>query len=339
MGNDHHNPKTSRKKQRYESVLQEVNALLQESEQKAIANFQKPTWPVILIMGAPRSGSTILYQYLAHTSCFSYPTNLLSRFYESVYIGMRIQQLLTQKDQFGELLEFQNNATRYESDLGKTEGALSPHEFSYFWRRFFPVHKTETNYLPKDVLEQIDTSVFRKELAAMEYLDHKPVLMKGMLINFNIDFLHKMLNNVVFIHVKRDPANNMRSLLQAREKYTGSREEWYSFRPPQYQELRQLSPEDQVAGQVFYINQSVEDALGLLPEEKRLRVQYEDFCQEPQQTFDKLHKKLKAQGYDGSLSPSADMPSSFENRNQDDQKEELAELEDRYWKFAKTANQ
>ena len=333
MENYQHPSQTYSKDQRYESVLQEVNVLLQESEQNAIQDLEIPEWPVILIMGAPRSGSTILYQYLAHTSCFSYPTNLLSRFYNSVYIGMRIQQLLTQKDQFGELIEFQNRATRYESDLGKTQGALSPHEFSYFWRQFFPVHQTETNYLPQDVLEKIDTSTFLKELAAMEYLQQKPVMMKGMLVNFNINFLLKILKNVIFIHVKRQPAHNMRSLLQAREKYNGTREEGYSFRPPEYRELCQLPPEDQVAGQLFSINKAVEDALCFVSPQQAMTVQYEEFCQNPEQTFEALRTRLASQGYEA-VNPSEGLPDGFTNRNhQHSNQGELTKLAERYKRF------
>ena len=38
---------------------------------------------VVLVVGGPRSGSTVMMQWLASSGVFAYPSNLLSRFYRA----------------------------------------------------------------------------------------------------------------------------------------------------------------------------------------------------------------------------------------------------------------
>lgn len=128
-----------------ESLLQGVNDLLAEAERRIIEDSAGPTKPLIFIVGAPRSGTTLMLQWLAASGRFAYPTNLLSRFFKAPYIGVRIQQLLTDPslDYRGELFELTGTTIDWVSNAGKTRGVLQPHEFFYFWRRFFPVDQAQ----------------------------------------------------------------------------------------------------------------------------------------------------------------------------------------------------
>src|SRR5689334_1008692 len=87
-----------RRNSKLEELLRETNQLLAPSEAAAVADFRMPRFPVVLIVGAARSGSTVTMQWLAQTGTFAYPTNLLSRFYGAPSIGARIQQILTKYD-------------------------------------------------------------------------------------------------------------------------------------------------------------------------------------------------------------------------------------------------
>src|SRR4030095_4024262 len=101
-------------------------------------------------------------QWLANTGVVSYPTNILSRFFGAPVIGAQIQCLLTKPPYNfrNELLDF-NSAIPFESEVGKTRGALSPNEFWYFWRRFLPFG--ELDWLPDEHLMEV---VDRKQLVA-----------------------------------------------------------------------------------------------------------------------------------------------------------------------------
>ena len=197
-----------------ESLLKEINGLIGPVEDRILQNFSMPEYPVVLIVGCGRSGSTLIMQWLANTGQFGYPTNLLSRFYQAPYLGARIQQLLTDP-RFNFRDEFQdfNNTFSYDSDLGKTQGILAPNEFWYFWRRFF--HYGDIQYLDQRSLEGVDRARFAAELASLEAAFEKPFAMKGMIINWNIPFVSNILDKVLFVYIKRHPILNVQSMLNS----------------------------------------------------------------------------------------------------------------------------
>ncbi|RME42332.1 MAG: sulfotransferase [Caldilineae bacterium] len=282
-----------RKDETLERLLEEVNRLLAPAEETVLARYRMPRWPVVIIVGAPRCGSTLTLQWLAATGRFAYPTNLLSRFYGAPYIGARIQQILTEHDFQGEIFDF-NPEVPFTSNLGKTRGALAPHEFWYFWRRFF--RATDTHRLAPEEVQHADTARFAAELAALEDAFGKPLAMKGMLLNWNIPDVSRALEKAIFLHVKRHPFYNIQSQLEARVKYFGRREPWHSLKPPEYHWLKDLSPIEQVAGQIYYTVRAVEAGLAQLPPARRLEIRYEDFCAHPEQLFQQLAEKFAQQG-------------------------------------------
>ena len=154
-----------RKSEILEDLLSELTSILGPAEAEAIRQFEMPKYPVIMIMGAGRCGSSLLLQWLANTGVFAYPTNILSRFYGAPYIGAKIQQILTEHDHNAEIFDL-SKEDLFSSDQGKTKGALAPNEFWYFWRRYFPF--AETNYLNEAEIANVDRKKFVSELAAIE---------------------------------------------------------------------------------------------------------------------------------------------------------------------------
>ena len=287
--------KEYRRNEHLEGLLKELNELLEPAQQPVLPKYSMPRYPVVLIVGCARAGSTIMLQCLSGTGCFAYPTNLISRFYAAPYIGARIQQLLTDarynfRDEFADYAP----TTTYASDLGKTSGILAPNEFWYFWRRFF--HFGDIQTLADDELHKVDAWRFVSELAAFEAAFDKPVLLKGMIINWIIPFVAHTLKKVLFIHVTRDPLYNAQSLLESRLNYFGTIDTWYSFKPPEYRTLKDCSPCMQVAGQVFFTNEAIRRGLESIDPARWMRVNYEDFCENPGAAFSAIGEKFVQQG-------------------------------------------
>ena len=279
-----------------EGFLDEINNDLWHTEEKLLT-IKEPDFPLIFIVGPLRSGSTLMTQWLANLGSIAYPTNLMSRFYKTPIIASKIQLLLTDEryNYRNELKDF-NSSIDFNSENGKTKGALAPNEFWYFWRRFLPFE--ELDYLPTDeLLEKVDIDTFKAEFAGITDVYQKPFALKAMILNYNIDFLNKIFEKAIFIYTKRDPLTNIESALKAREKQLGTIDEWYSFKIPQYKELRKLEPYEQVAGQIYHINKAVENGLENVHEHKKLVVNYEEFCKNPKIFYDELKKKLSLQGY------------------------------------------
>jgi hypothetical protein len=274
-----------------EELLEDLNSNLAGANENYLKDSNERFFKIFL-MGAHRSGSTLFMQWLASTGLAAYPTNLLSRFFGAPLVGAKIQQLLTdQRYNFrNEILDF-NSDINLRSDNGKTKGALAPNEFWYFWRRFLPFD--EMDYMPADELQQKANLVgFRDELNALANIFEKPFAMKAMIMNQNIPELAEQFDKSLFIWIRRDPIFNIQSALEARKRQYGDINTWYSFKIKEYPELKNLDPLESVAGQIAAINYSVDQGIAVLPDNKKLLIQYEDFCQRPKYYYDEITQRL-----------------------------------------------
>lgn len=280
--------------------LKEINADLLTSEKEVLKNVGKQKYPIIFIVGSLRVGSTLLTQWLTATEEIICPTNMLSRFYGAPIIGAKIQRLLTdEKYNFrNEILDF-NSTQNYQSENGKTRGALSPNDFWFFWKRFIP-YDTEIGFLKDEELWQLENiGMMRDELIGVTDVFEKPFALKGKICNYNIGFLDKMFDKALFLFVKRNPCTHIESILQAREKQLGDRNKWYSFKIPEYPELIKIeNPIKQIAGQIYYTHKAVETGLEKVAEDKKMIIEYEDFCENPEKYYQEMVQKLGSQGYE-----------------------------------------
>ena len=302
MNDDLHNSpvgRTSafRRNEALEALLNSLNSSLSPAEKQVISKYGAPEYPIVLLVGPLRSGTTLLMQWLAATGVVAYPTNLLSRFYGAPVLGAQIQLLLTDpRYNFrNELGEFAQQA-EYLSDNGKTQGVLAPNEFWYFWRRFLPDPGRDV-WTDEELRLGFDSKTMLAELAGLTAVFCKPFAAKGLLFNYNIGFLNSLLDSAIFVQTQREPLFNIQSALLARERQLGDRDTWYSFKIPEYDMLKGLDPVSQVAGQVASINRAVAAGLALLPDERKMLVHYESFCADPRKTFDEIADKLAAQGH------------------------------------------
>jgi hypothetical protein len=277
-----------------ECLLRNLNDLLICSEQSALDHYssEHEDYPIVFVMGVHRSGTTLFTQWLASTGVVAYPTNLLSRFYGAPVIGALIQLLLTDpRYNFrNEILDF-NSSISFESENGKTKGALAPNEFWYFWRRFLPFG--ELDWLSdEELFRVVDREKLVTELTTLTCVFGKPFALKSMILNYNIPFLNAIFEKAIFVQIKRDPVTNVASILEARKRQLGSENEWYSFKIPEFLMLKDLDPITQSAGQLYFINKAVTLGISKIDESRKLVVQYEDFCQVPRLIFEQLSKKL-----------------------------------------------
>lgn len=286
---------TFRRNEMLEKLLAQLNDDLQPSEKQLISQYEQTSrfeYPLILVMGPLRSGTTLFTQWLANTGLVAYPTNLLSRFYQAPIIGAKIQLLLTDprfnfRDELGEFVQ----QSEFKSENGKTKGVLAPNEFWYFWRRFLAEPGRDV-WSDDELRQTMNVATMKAELAGMMDVFQKPFLAKGMLFNYNIPFLDSVFDKVLFVQIKRDPVTNAASVLEARKRQLGSEAAWYSFEIPEYEELKDLDPVLQAAGQVHYINRAVSSGLEGVAAHRKFVVDYEEFCSLPEKVFQELVGKI-----------------------------------------------
>lgn len=252
--------------------------------------------PIVFLVGCPRSGSTLFLQWLAGIGCISYPTNFIARFWNNPVVGALVQEMLVNPryDFRGEFFDVRPVGVDYKSDLGKTAGFLAPNEFWYFWRRFFDFG--DTHELSEDQLLRVDGSRLESDLRAFASVSGKPLLLKAHLVEWHLEFLAGAVPQSKFLFLDRDPVFVMQSLLEARRRFFGDDEHWYSIRPPQYRELLNVSVYEQIGAQVALVRDRVAQQLADLPEERWSRVTYEDFCADSSAVADQINKLIPIEG-------------------------------------------
>lgn len=293
-----------------EDLLASLNAAIAPGGDALAAERGAPTRPVVLVVGCPRSGTTLLMQWLAASGAFGYPSNLLSRFWRAPAVGAMVERLL-----FDPAVQFRDElglgsapAVGFDSDLGKTAGARSPNEFWYFWRRFFPLG--EAGGLGEAGRAGVDGPGFLGELAAWEAAVGRPLALKAVLLAWDLPLLAALLPRAVFVDIRRDPFYNAQALLLARRRFFGDARRWYSVRPPEAGALADRTPHEQVVGQVGYMRRAIDGGLASLDPRRVVRLAYARFCGDPAEAWAELVRALRAAGEE--IDPSYRGPARFE---------------------------
>ena len=290
---NHLRTETHKRTKALEDLLYKVNRLFEEPELLEVSLLTQPKLPVVLIVGNPRSGTTLLYQWLAATGLFAYPSNIMSRLYNAPYIGGLLHKIFIDYDKHGEL--FGKSKFDFTSELGKTKNARSPNEFWYFWRRFF--HFDKIQRLNEAELAEVNHVLFLKELAAIESCFEKALLLKALIMNWNIDYLNHILQKPLFLFIKRNEIHNMASLYRASKIFFIDLYKWYSFKPPEYETLKSKDVYMQLAGQVYCTNKQIEKTLQSIKPERSIVISYEKLCEAPEEQYNLILSRLKLQGY------------------------------------------
>ena len=291
-----------------------LNALLSELKdllfpvQMVINCPSQPQWPVGCIIGNPRSGSTLLLQFMASTGVFSYPTNVLTRFAYAPYIGALIQKMLfdSKYDFHGDFADIQSQIN-FASDLGKSKGALATNEFQHFFRNYMPNFDVE--WLNDDALKKVDCKALAKGLASIEKAFNQPFVTKANILQYNLEFFDREISFLFYMYIKRVPIFIMQSILISREKYYGTRDIWLSVKPKEYEQLKDMDLYHQIAGQVYFTEMVIENGLRCVSDRNQLTIKYESLCEDPKAVYKRIVEKYSVLGCD--LNPEYNSPKSF----------------------------
>lgn len=292
-----------------ESLLGELNPVIEIAEDNLLAQSIKTKLPPnLFVVGCPRAGTTMLMQTLATTGQFCYPTNFLSRFFAGLGFGSKMQKML-----FEEQYQFRNELglskiveqeLGYQSDLGKTTGPLSPHVFWYFWYKHFMFG--DTTYLTDSQWLNSNIERFIKECHLFTHEWQKPSVMKGMIMNWNLTDFANSFESSLFVRIKRNKYSLANSILKARLAYSGSIDNWWSFKPPEFEQIHKYPPRVQVAAFILSNEKALDYADNNIDNSRFITINYEDLCHQSEQELDKLEAMFKALNCELNLSKVSD---------------------------------
>ena len=237
--------------------------------------------PQLFILGLPRSGTTLVYQYIVHRLDVGYFTNGVGRHYLSPCLTT-----WWQRRRHGDY------RSDFRSSYGKSAGALAPREAGAFWGRFFGVdNRVETLSAPQALLLQ-------KTVACVQRLfGDRPFVNKNVKHLLRLRAMAEAFPEACFLVVERELPEVAASLLRGRSELPGDSSDWLSVKPTNYEALAGLSPLEQVAGQVVALQEELASELRRLPDDRVLRVTYGEFCRKPEGLIDELRARWPDVGY------------------------------------------
>ena len=214
-----------------EGFLEGLNAYLEPRERELYRDYAIDQ-PLIFVVGAPRSGTTLLSQLLAYCLDVGYIDNFTARFWLAPVHGIRLSRLITGGPQPG----------AFESEYARTSRPTDIHEFGYFWRRWLNKHTFDDVVQAAQHEDEIDWAGLRLTLANIQHEFGRPLVAKNMLGAYHMPRLRRELGKVLFVCIERDPLDACISILDARRKYYSDPDAWWSYVPVEYPQLKDLRP-------------------------------------------------------------------------------------------------
>lgn len=265
----------------HQATLQMLNARMQGGDDEIVSLLpDQAAYPSILVLGLPRSWTTLCLQLLTTCLDVSTVTNIAARFWAAPVTGMV----------FSQMLDRGRRDTALSSDYGKTDDPFGPHEFSYFWHHWFKME--EFPYDPVSVENAIDWVGFERVLGQMAAVNGKPLVLKAFDVVYHLPKVVESVENSLIIYVERDLEEVARSLLQGRLDYYGSVDGWLSMFPLNARDLQSRPWNEQVAGQVFELWKLHERQIARVDEKRVLRFAYEDLCSNPHDFIDAVIDRM-----------------------------------------------
>ncbi len=281
------------------NIYRAFNNSLKALEAIQVRNPDKPLpYPIVFILGAPRSGTTLLYQSLVTAFDFSYFSNAHCRLFGAPWL---VERALNPSSRF--------QRSSFRSRFGTTSGWNAPSECGDFWYRFFPRHP---QYVGMEDADPKKMTELRASVHAFLNASGKPLLIKNLPCALRLEPLCKVFPEAVFLVVCRNETDTAHSILESREKLYGSYERWFSLEPPDIGRLKSKSVPEQVIGQIRAIGREIGKAEEQDGSHRFMRIRYEEFCAEPNKRLEEIQAFLSRHGLD--LVQKTRLPESFDRR-------------------------
>jgi hypothetical protein len=200
----------------------------------------------VFIIGAPRTGSTILYQTITNQLDVLYIDNLTCAFNKNLFFGFWLSDKI-----------FKQKAHNcFKSNHGNTRecGLHAPSECGSFWYRWLPKDKHFIDY--DDINEKMVKEIREEITTTINYFD-KPIVFKNLNAGQRMRLLKKCFPNAKFIFVKRDVIYTAQSILKAKRKLILKDNEFWSIMPKNVDELKQLNAYEQIVKQIYFLEKQI----------------------------------------------------------------------------------
>lgn len=255
------------------AVLTPLDILLRNREERIYKAAHRRRHPLVFVVGAPRSGTTICQQLLLRYLPLAYLNNVTSLFPRSPLIGCRILG--------GPRLNPSNTSSFY----GKTSGLRGPNDALYIWDRWFGTDRSRIPERPDE-----DTAeAMRRFFAACESEFRLPMLNKFNSLIAAAHFVADIMSPCFFICMQRSDTYLAQSLYKARFEIGGAWDRPYGLCCDEFVDP---NPVSSVCRQVLFYKKLAKRQQERIGETRFWIVNYEDLCENPADLIQRVSSQI-----------------------------------------------
>ncbi len=237
--------------------------LLRSAEHRSRTRFGGSDGPMVVVCGAPRSGTTVMAELLAIAARASYITNLMSMFPHSPIAASRLFRVYPNP-----------NAVPLSSHYGRTAGLAAPNDGLTLWDRWLGPDRTK----PDPSRLALAAADVREFFSTLSRWTGRPVVTKNNALNLIAAEVARTLPNARLVVMEREPVYLAQSLLLARRYIHNDPGEPYGVRQD---DRVHGDPVRDVARQVRFHQELAEAAQSHLGPQRLSVIGYEDLCSDP----------------------------------------------------------
>ncbi len=259
--------------------------LLAIAERRRYRAARPPERPIILVCGAPRSGTTLATQLLLNHLPVSFLNNITSMFPRAPLTAMNLMGSGRPP-----------SGIPYHSYYGKTKGLLAPNDALQVWDRWLGADRRRL----VGELTPTQANAIARFFGALEGMSDQPFVGKNNNLNAQATTIAAALPTARFLCIEREPLWLAQSLLIARKDMFGRDDRSYGLGAPD----RKGDPIDDVCQQVRFHRDAVRAQKERLGESRLRVVPYEEICADPYGFVARVSEELLGE----SLPPRANAP-------------------------------
>jgi hypothetical protein len=222
----------------------------------------------LFVTGLPRTGTTLVSQYIAHRLDVAYFTNGVGRFPLAPCTISRWQRWAHPPYH-----------SDFRSEYGRSQGPMAPREAGAFWGYYFDINRyQEIADVPALHLEIVQRTVRRMQniFAGAAFMN------KNVKHLLRINVLAAIFPNAHFVVIQRCLPDVAVSMLIGRRQLNPDGSDWFSIIPRSYEKIRHLPIIEQIARQIIDIQEKMDEDLGHIDPARVLYVPYPEFCRAPE---------------------------------------------------------
>lgn len=234
-----------------------------------------PSHHNIFIVGAPRSGTTLLSQLFAGCTDIAYPNNLMAAFWSAPVSGALMSQRWMGEKFFSG-----------KSNFGQTLDYREPHEIGAFWRDRLKMQ--DMSQPDEGHSLHIDWLSLSQELDNITKVFSRPVVYKAFHLSWFICEISEKKPDSKWIFITRETTDNARSLLDLRRHLHNDISEWASSKPIGIEKYCNSGPYLEVVAQVELINKWIDSQLHEVHHDNWISLSLEALVKDPIGEFEAI---------------------------------------------------